>query len=199
MSMPSAREYSWRPLALTRCAWSTTYFHARDATSSLREEAEAFILKGNKKKEPEKKRDHEKKDSPAAGRGLFSEPRAPANAHRSRLAEARGAKIPTLGDCWGFRNYHRTRRVPAADGGAKDTSALSNDETRMDSETPYASPRTVTDLADCYFYHTLELPGYGLVEGEWDLRAGAEAYLGGVDFRGRRVLEVGPASGFLCF
>jgi hypothetical protein len=69
----------------------------------------------------------------------------------------------------------------------------------MDSETPYAPPRTVTDLADCYFYHTLEIPGHGLVEGEWDLRAGAEAYLGGVDFRGRRVLEVGTASGFLCF
>jgi hypothetical protein len=69
----------------------------------------------------------------------------------------------------------------------------------MDGGTPYASPRTVTDLADCYFYHTMEIPGYGLVEGEWDLRAGAESYLGGVDFRGRRVLEVGTASGFLCF
>ena len=61
----------------------------------------------------------------------------------------------------------------------------------MDSELPYATPRTFTDPADCYFYHTLEVPGYGLFEGEWDLREGVEAYLGGVDFRGRRVLEIG--------
>src|SRR5262245_55680025 len=69
----------------------------------------------------------------------------------------------------------------------------------MDRDPPYAAPRTVTDLADCYFYHTMEIPGHGLVKGEWDLRAAADAYLGGVDFRGRRVLEIGTASGFLCF
>jgi SAM-dependent methyltransferase len=64
---------------------------------------------------------------------------------------------------------------------------------------PYAAPQTVTDPAACYFYHTMEVPGLGVVEGEWDLRAGVEAYLGGVDVRGKRVLEVGTASGFLCF
>ncbi|MCC6417340.1 MAG: hypothetical protein IT429_03735 [Gemmataceae bacterium] len=64
---------------------------------------------------------------------------------------------------------------------------------------PYAAPRTVTDLADCYFYHTMQIPEHGLVEGEWDLRAGVDAYLGGIPLRGRRVLEVGTASGFLCF
>jgi SAM-dependent methyltransferase len=69
----------------------------------------------------------------------------------------------------------------------------------MDSAPPYATPRTVTDPADCYFYHTMEVPGYGLFEGEWDLRGGVADYLGGVDLRGRRVLEVGTASGFLCF
>src|SRR4051794_38706299 len=69
----------------------------------------------------------------------------------------------------------------------------------MDRNPPYAAPRTVTDLADCYFYHTMEVPGHGLVEGEWDLRAGVDAYLGGVELRGRRVLEIGTASGFLCF
>ena len=30
----------------------------------------------------------------------------------------------------------------------------------MDSDLPYATSRTVTDPADCYFYHTLEVPGY---------------------------------------
>ena len=42
-------------------------------------------------------------------------------------------------------------------------------------------------------------PGYGLVEGPWDLRGGVDDYLGGVDLRDKRVLEVGTASGFLCF
>jgi hypothetical protein len=44
----------------------------------------------------------------------------------------------------------------------------------------------------------MELPGHGLVGGEWDLRGGEEAYLGGVSFRGKQVLELGTASGFLC-
>lgn len=64
---------------------------------------------------------------------------------------------------------------------------------------PYAIPRVVTDLADCDFYHTMDIPGYGHVEGAWDLRGDPAAYLGHVDFRGKRVLEIGTASGFLCF
>jgi hypothetical protein len=63
----------------------------------------------------------------------------------------------------------------------------------------YAAPRTVTRLEECWFYHTMDLPGYGTVQGEWDLRAGVREYLGGVDLRDKRVLEVGTASGFLCF
>ena len=63
----------------------------------------------------------------------------------------------------------------------------------------YAEPRTVNDLEDCYFYHSMEIPGYGLVEGPWDLRGGVDDYLGGVDLRDQRVLEIGTASGFLCF
>ncbi|MHB1534372.1 MAG: class I SAM-dependent methyltransferase [Acidimicrobiales bacterium] len=63
----------------------------------------------------------------------------------------------------------------------------------------YAEPRMVSNLQDCIFYHTMDLPGVGLVEGSWDLRAGVEEYLGGVDFRGKRALDVGTANGFLCF
>lgn len=63
----------------------------------------------------------------------------------------------------------------------------------------YAERTDVPALADCYFYHTMELPGHGLVTGEWDLRAGVDAYLGHQTVRGKRVLEVGTASGFLCF
>ncbi len=63
----------------------------------------------------------------------------------------------------------------------------------------YAKPFDVRDAEDCYFYHTMEIPGHGLAEGQWDLRDGVEAYTGGIDYHGRRVLEVGTASGFLCF
>ena len=64
---------------------------------------------------------------------------------------------------------------------------------------PYADPRRVTELDECYFYHSMEIPGYGLVEGPWDLRGGVDDYLGGVELRDKRVLEIGTASGFLCF
>jgi SAM-dependent methyltransferase len=64
---------------------------------------------------------------------------------------------------------------------------------------PYAEPRTVTDAATCYFYHTMDIPGHGLVQGEWDLREGIDDYLGCVQLKGKRVLEVGTASGFVCF
>ena len=64
---------------------------------------------------------------------------------------------------------------------------------------PYADPRRVTELDECYFYHSMEIPGYGLVEGPLDLRGGVDDYLGGVELRDKRVLEIGTASGFLCF
>ncbi len=66
-------------------------------------------------------------------------------------------------------------------------------------QTVYAEPRTVTDLKDCLFYHTVDLPGYGVVDGEWDLRQGVDDYLGHVSFTGKRVLELGTADGFLGF
>lgn len=53
-------------------------------------------------------------------------------------------------------------------------------------------------LEDCEFYHSVDLPT-GPVRGQWDLRAKADAYLGGVAFAGKSVLEIGPASGFLSF
>ena len=63
----------------------------------------------------------------------------------------------------------------------------------------FAPAREVTDLGQCFFYHTMDLPRFGTVLGAWDLRGKVGAYLGGTDLRGRRVLELGTASGFLCF
>jgi SAM-dependent methyltransferase len=70
----------------------------------------------------------------------------------------------------------------------------------MIDESLYAPPRKVADAADCHFYHRMEIPGYGLTTGGmWDLRDNADEYLGRVDLAGKRVLEIGPASGFLTF
>jgi hypothetical protein len=63
----------------------------------------------------------------------------------------------------------------------------------------YSEPRVVSRIDDCFFYHSMDLPQHGLVAGEWDLRRGIERYLGHVDFRGKRVLDIGTASGFLAF
>lgn len=62
-----------------------------------------------------------------------------------------------------------------------------------------ASPRFIDRLEDCFFYHAMELPGYGLVRGHWDLRDKFEDYVGGVPMAGKTVLDVGTATGFLSF
>ena len=54
-------------------------------------------------------------------------------------------------------------------------------------------------VTQCYFYHTIDLPESGTIEGNWDSRAGLHEYLGNFDFRGKRVLDVGTANGILSF
>ena len=51
----------------------------------------------------------------------------------------------------------------------------------------------------CHFYHTLDLGGGEVVEGGWDLRGYEGAYLGHLSLPGQRVIEFGPASGYLTF
>jgi hypothetical protein len=63
----------------------------------------------------------------------------------------------------------------------------------------YAPAQWVTDPAECNFYHTMELPDSGHVPGGWDLRRGIGRYLGFTSFAGKRVLDVGAATGFLSF
>lgn len=63
----------------------------------------------------------------------------------------------------------------------------------------YAPHREVESADGCYFYHCMDIPGHGEVTGQWDLRGREQAYLGGVDLRGREVLEIGTASGYLAF
>jgi SAM-dependent methyltransferase len=66
-------------------------------------------------------------------------------------------------------------------------------------KTLLAEPRLVDSLEDCYFYHTMELPGFGVVRGHWDLRGRFEEYIGDVCVAGKSVLDVGAATGFLSF
>jgi len=62
----------------------------------------------------------------------------------------------------------------------------------------HAEPREVT-VDQCAWYHVMDVPGHGTMQGQWDLRETADAYLGNLDFQGKRVLELGTASGFICF
>jgi SAM-dependent methyltransferase len=68
-----------------------------------------------------------------------------------------------------------------------------------DSNSLFVNPRVITELSDCYFYHTMDLPGFGEVPGHWDLRGKFDDYVGGVDVTGKSVLDVGTATGFLSF
>jgi SAM-dependent methyltransferase len=63
----------------------------------------------------------------------------------------------------------------------------------------YATPREVVDPNECKFYHRMDVPGLGEVGDQWDLRDCVDDYLGNYNFAGKRVLDVGAASGFLSF
>jgi hypothetical protein len=63
----------------------------------------------------------------------------------------------------------------------------------------WAEPRNITSISDCFFYHTMDIPNHGSVHGQWDLRGKETAYLGNTSFTSKRVLEIGTASGHLCF
>jgi 2-polyprenyl-3-methyl-5-hydroxy-6-metoxy-1,4-benzoquinol methylase len=67
------------------------------------------------------------------------------------------------------------------------------------SQSLYANPLNVERPEDCFFYHRIDIPGVGEVGEQWDLRDCIDAYLGSFDFRGKRVLDVGTASGLLTF
>ncbi len=62
-----------------------------------------------------------------------------------------------------------------------------------------AKPRQIDSLDGCYFYHTMDLPEFGVVRGHWDLRGRFEDYLSAVPVDGKSVLDVGAATGFLSF
>jgi len=62
----------------------------------------------------------------------------------------------------------------------------------------YTNPRKNIKIEDCKFYHTVEVDGK-TIHGEWDLTDCIDDYLGGFDFKNKRVIDVGAASGYLSF
>ena len=63
----------------------------------------------------------------------------------------------------------------------------------------YESPRSVEDPKDCFFYHRTGLQDLESQRSDWDLTNCVDSYLGNLNYSGRRVLDIGTASGFLTF
>jgi len=61
----------------------------------------------------------------------------------------------------------------------------------------YIRPWPKPQLQECFWYRTVDLPGIGVVEGQWDLRGKFGDYTGHVNLAGKRILDIGTASGFL--
>jgi hypothetical protein len=60
-----------------------------------------------------------------------------------------------------------------------------------------ADPLPVSHLDECVWYHTFDFPDGTHVRGRWDYRPNVDDYIGRLDYNGKRVVEIGPASGFL--
>ena len=67
------------------------------------------------------------------------------------------------------------------------------------SQRGYQEARYVDGPEEWFWYHSTDLSEIGLQVGDWDLRENLDRYLGNVDFVGKRVIDVGTASGYLAF
>jgi hypothetical protein len=66
----------------------------------------------------------------------------------------------------------------------------------------FAAPVEVASAEECRFYHTMDVPSAkGIIthHGAWDLRGRYDDYLYGADVRGKSVLDVGTANGWISF
>ncbi|MBN1515638.1 methyltransferase domain-containing protein [Candidatus Sumerlaeota bacterium] len=64
---------------------------------------------------------------------------------------------------------------------------------------PFAEPRHIERAEDCIFYHVMDLPGFTMPDAPWDLRGKFDDYTGRVKMKGKTVLDIGAATGFLSF
>ena len=54
-------------------------------------------------------------------------------------------------------------------------------------------------LNDCEWYHIMEVPGIGLTDGVFDCREDIDNIFGNLDFNGKKILNLGPTTGYLNF
>jgi SAM-dependent methyltransferase len=62
-----------------------------------------------------------------------------------------------------------------------------------------APERRGLEIADCVFFHSMDLPRSGRQTGVWELVGRFEDYIGHQELAGRTVLDVGAMTGFLTF
>ncbi|WP_442755014.1 class I SAM-dependent methyltransferase [Methylocystis sp. JAN1] len=62
----------------------------------------------------------------------------------------------------------------------------------------YEKPWPMVEQKACYWYHSMEFPDGTRVEGSWDIPDFAN-YVGYYDLRGKTVLDIGTATGYLAF
>ena len=60
-------------------------------------------------------------------------------------------------------------------------------------------PSENISLEDCEWYHIMEIPGIGLTEGVFDVREDIDNIFGNLDFKNKKVLNLGPSTGYLSF
>ena len=60
-------------------------------------------------------------------------------------------------------------------------------------------PSENISLDDCEWYHIMEVPGIGLTEGVFDCREDIDNIFGNLDFNGKKILNLGPITGYLNF
>jgi hypothetical protein len=60
-------------------------------------------------------------------------------------------------------------------------------------------PSENISLEDCEWYHIMEIPGIGLTEGVFDVREDIDNIFGNLDYKDKKVLNLGPSTGYLTF
>ena len=62
-----------------------------------------------------------------------------------------------------------------------------------------AVPWPVPEKSFCQFYHSMTFPSGDEITGHWDIRGRFDQYIGRYPLRGKTVLDLGTASGFIAF
>jgi SAM-dependent methyltransferase len=141
-----------------------------------------------------------------ADSGSFGASRSGAGSSWAGRARIRALRLAPLAQPWS-RGDSARQSPPAADGPRRrvrraraDVAAVRAEYERRRQEFTDTTARLgLTDLARYYWYHTIDL-GNGLVTpGDYDYRSVLPRFGFPVDMRGRRVLDVGSATGFFAF